>query len=93
MEKVVKLDTPVRMATLDDRQQALTGQLMVMLTMLCKGRALRVLANVSERRNGLEAWRQLHVQMTAAGANRTMGLLVKILEFKFSETDFMDSMN
>eukprot|EP00969_Alexandrium_andersonii_P192865 8519792-Alexandrium_andersonii.AAC.1 len=47
---------PIRRSTLSDRHRALSRQLMVTLTMLCKAKALRILSNI-ERGNGLEAWR------------------------------------
>eukprot|EP00969_Alexandrium_andersonii_P191658 8465061-Alexandrium_andersonii.AAC.1 len=59
MERAAQETAPIRTNTLSDRHRALGRQLMVMLTMLCKAKALRILSNI-KRGNGLEAWRQLH---------------------------------
>ena len=45
-------------------------------------------------RRGLEGWRQLHLQLAAGGPTRAMGLLLKIMEAKFSsEAEVIDQLN
>ena len=93
MKRAARAEEMTSFDVLTAPQQALSRQLMVLLTMLCKGKALRILANVTSG-HGLEGWRQLHLQLAAGGPARAMGLLLRIMEAKFSgESGAIDQLN
>ena len=93
MEAALREENPITLEGLTEENKELAKQLMVMLTLLCRKKALRIIRNVRERGNGIEAWRQLGRQVDTGGTTRDLTALTKILQYKFDQKDVLDSLN
>ena len=59
MEQSAAQANPIEVTRLNDAASKLTKQLYFVLSMLCKGKALRILKKVEKQQHGLEGWRLL----------------------------------
>jgi hypothetical protein len=68
----------------------LNAQLRAALVAYTRDKAQRIIFGVSDRKNGLECWRQLTNHYCKGGMSRGYGLMQIILSYDFSGDDFMD---
>ena len=72
--------TMISMSSMNDAESRRSKQLYSILSGLLKGRPLRILRSVNDR-NGMEVWRQLHLQFAPRTKGRAISLLTAYMHF------------
>ena len=72
--------TMISMSSMNEAESRRSKQLYSILSGLLKGRPLRILRSVNDR-NGMEVWRQLHLQFAPRTKGRAISLLTAYMHF------------
>ena len=90
MRLTLDMSDAIDIEQIDADQQVFCARLMTDLALKTKDAAKRIVMNIEQPDNGLEAWRQLGLRGQGGGPQRRAGLLNQILRFDFRGASFMD---
>ena len=92
MNSAEESDTLIGLPT-DDGDKQLARQLQNFLILLCNEKAARVVLRDDSEENGFEKWRRLHLRYAPPKRVKFLGLMQKILTWKFNENTLETDLN